>query len=90
MTDKELRRLNKTELLWIIRDQEEEIEELKGRLNAPSREDGDMAASTLEAAAPVCDNTVSTRDEAAYDINELIAFCMASGEENRGGRAQHD
>ncbi len=32
MTDKELRRLKKTELLWIIRDQEEEILELKKRL----------------------------------------------------------
>lgn len=32
MTDRELRRLSKTELLWIIRDQEAEIEELKSQL----------------------------------------------------------
>lgn len=32
MTDKELRKLNKTELLWIIRDQEEEIRELKKKM----------------------------------------------------------
>ena len=32
MTDKELRKLNKTELLWIIRDQEEEIRELKKKI----------------------------------------------------------
>lgn len=29
MKDKEIRKLSKTELLWIIRDQQEEIEELK-------------------------------------------------------------
>lgn len=33
MTDKELRKLSKTELLWIIRDQEAEILELKERLS---------------------------------------------------------
>lgn len=32
MTDKELKKLNKTELLWIIHDQEEEIIELKNQL----------------------------------------------------------
>ncbi len=32
MTDKKLRKLSKTELLWIIRDQEAEILELKERL----------------------------------------------------------
>lgn len=32
MTDKELKKLNKTELLWIIHDQEEEIIELKNKL----------------------------------------------------------
>lgn len=32
MTDKKMRRLSKTELLWIIRDQEAEILELKERL----------------------------------------------------------
>ena len=32
MTDKELKKLNKTELLWIIHDQEEEIIELKHKL----------------------------------------------------------
>lgn len=34
MTDKQLRKLSKTELLWIIRDQEAEIAELKERLSA--------------------------------------------------------
>lgn len=32
MTDKKLRKLNKTELLWIIRDQQAEIEELKAEI----------------------------------------------------------
>lgn len=34
MTDKKLRKLSKTELLWIIRDQEAEIQELKNKLKA--------------------------------------------------------
>lgn len=32
MTDKEIRRLRKTELLWMIHDQEEEIRELKEKI----------------------------------------------------------
>lgn len=32
LTDRELRKLSKTELLWIIRDQEEEILELKEKV----------------------------------------------------------
>jgi hypothetical protein len=39
MTDKKLRRLRKTELLWIIRDQEAEIIELKQKLKSLGWED---------------------------------------------------
>lgn len=38
MTDKKLRKLNKTELLWIIRDQEAEISELKEKLGIVDEE----------------------------------------------------
>lgn len=34
MNDKRLHKLNKTELLWIIRDQEEELEELREYIKA--------------------------------------------------------
>lgn len=39
MTDKELKKLNKTELLWIIHDQEEEIIDLKRKLELLSDSD---------------------------------------------------
>lgn len=39
MTDKELRRLSRSELLWIIRDQEAEIIELKAQLGILKEEE---------------------------------------------------
>ncbi len=41
MKDRKLRRLNKTELLWIIRDQEAEILELKAKLKELGWEEPD-------------------------------------------------
>lgn len=41
MNDKKLRRLRKTELLWIIRDQEAEILELKDKLREYGWEQSD-------------------------------------------------
>ena len=48
MTDKKLRKLNKTELLWIIRDQEAEISELKEKLGIVDEEASDEENLTEE------------------------------------------
>ncbi len=50
MNDKKLRRLRKTELLWIIRDQEAEILELKDKLKELGREqsDGEIDKAEVE------------------------------------------
>lgn len=48
MNDKKLRRLRKTELLWIIRDQEAEILELKDKLKELGWEQSDSENDEAE------------------------------------------
>lgn len=60
MTDKELRKLSKTELLWIIRDQEAEILELKERLS-------DLAGSENVEDAECCESDENSAEVDADD-----------------------
>ncbi len=72
MTDKELRRLNKTELLWIIRDQEEEIAELKARLASAMSHDSPAVAPIT--AATVSHMAAREQEETeAFDLNARFA-----------------
>ena len=69
MTDKELKKLNKTELLWIIHDQEEEIIELKNKLESFENKSEDIVDVTEDLNTVESDGMIEEKSEEQFEEN---------------------